>query len=129
MAVVATVSGNSRPQAALVGVAALDDGTLIFDTDRTARKVQNLRDNRRVAVVVGIDGEISVQLEGPAVISAGVERDRFGAQYNAQFPGSRALGPDYAVIVVRPDWVRVYDASTHPPHVAEAHWECAERDG
>ena len=121
-AVVATVSLDGWPEAALVGMAALDDGTLIFDTERTARKVDNLRGQRRVAVVVGTEGEISVQIEGPAVITDGVERTRFGAAYDAQFPGSRALEPDFAVIVVRPDWVRVYDSSVQPPHVTEAHW-------
>ena len=86
---------------------------------RAARKVRDLREQRRVA---GTEGEGSVQLEGPAVITAGTERARFGAAYDAQFPGSRALDPEFAVIAVRPDWIRVYAASVHPPHVTETRW-------
>lgn len=120
--VVATVAASGAPEAALVGIAALDDGTLIFDTTDDSRKVHNLRRDNRVAVVIGTTGDVSVQIEGVATIATGAARERHGAAYNAQFPGSRALDPGFAVIVVRPDWVRVYDASTHPAVVTEARW-------
>jgi general stress protein 26 len=120
--VVATASASGAPEAALVGIAALDDGALIFDTYADSRKAANLRHDDRVAVVVGTEGDVSVQIEGTATITVGEERERHGATYNAQFPGSRALDPDFAVVVVRPEWVRVYDASTRPPVVTEARW-------
>ena len=120
--VVATVSPAGAPEAALVGIAALDDGTLIFDAADDSRKIDNLRHDGRVAVVIGATGDVSVQLEGVATIATGPSREQHGATYNAQFPGSRALDPGFAVVVVHPDWVRVYDASTRPPVVTEARW-------
>ena len=121
-AVVATVAPSGGPEAALVGMAALDDGTLIFDASDDSRKVHNLRENARVAVVAGTEGDVTVQIEGAATIASGASRELHGAAYNEQFPGSRALDPGFAVVVVRPEWVRVYDASVRPAFVSEARW-------
>ena len=120
--VVATVSPQGHPQAALVGLAALDDGTLIFNSELAARKIRNLATTGRVAVVVGVSGDLSVQLEGPATITGEDERERHGVEYDRQLPGSRALQPDFALVVVRPSWIRVYDTSAASAAVAEAHW-------
>ncbi|MDQ7877062.1 pyridoxamine 5'-phosphate oxidase family protein [Microbacterium sp. QXD-8] len=121
-AVVATVAPSGAPEAALVGIAALDDGTLIFDASDDSRKVHNLRENGRVAVVIGTEGDMTVQVEGVATITSGASREQHGAAYNEQFPGSRALDQGFAVVVVRPEWVRVYDASAQPAVVTEARW-------
>ena len=120
--VVATVSPDGSPEAALVGVAALEDGTLIFNTPDAARKVANLRANSRVAVVIGTAGDVSVQVEGDAFIVEDEERQYYGRAYDRRFPGSRALADGFLVIVVRPDWVRVYDAGQRPAVVREARW-------
>jgi general stress protein 26 len=120
--VVATVSPTGSPEAALVGLAALPDGTLIFNTADAARKVENLRERGRVAVVICVDGDVSVQLEGDAAIVEGTERLRYGHAYDRRFPGSRALADGFLVVVVRPDWVRVYDAGQRPAVVREAGW-------
>lgn len=120
--VVATVSPSGAPEAALVGIAALDDGTLVFDTLVGSRKAENLRHDHRIALVIGTDGSASAQVDGFGTIVHGTLREEYGGAYNAQFPGSRALDPDFAVVVVRPAWVRVYDASTSPAKVTEARW-------
>lgn len=119
----ATSGVDGRPEAALVGIAALDDGTLIFDSRADARKVGNIRRTPEVAVVVGLGHDVSIQIEGIASLSSGAERLTYGAAYNARFPGSRALDDDFAVLTIGVRWVRVYDASTHPARVAEAVWE------
>lgn len=121
-AVVATSSTDGAPEAALVGAAALDDGTLIFDAPAHTRKIANMRGHARVAVVVGLCGDVSIQLEGEARVTEGAERDRLGRLYNAQLPGSHALDAGFAVVAVRPDWVRVYDVSGESPRVAETTW-------
>ena len=120
--VVATVAPQGGPEAALVGLASLDDGTLVFNAARQARKIDNLATNDLVAIVVGVAGEVSVQLEGTAVIAREQERERYGDEYERQLPGSRARDPEFAVVVVRPSWVRVYDTSTRPATVLEARW-------
>lgn len=121
--VVATVSVESAPEAALVGLAALDDGTLVFDSPEKYRKIENLRTCDRVAVVVGTDGSVSAQIEGIAFVASDEgERERLGRAYIQQFPGSRALTDGFVVVGIRPSWVRVYDASVDPPRVTEATW-------
>ena len=121
-AVVATVTADAAPEAALVGLAALDDGTLIFDAPAHTRKIANLHGHARVAVVVGLCGDVSLQLEGAATLTEGDERQRLGAAYDAQLPGSHALDAGFAVVAVHPDWVRVYDVSSGGADVAEARW-------
>lgn len=123
--VVATVTPECGPQAALVDLCALDDGTLVFNSRVEARKVHNIAGKGRVAVVVGVVGEVSVQLEGTATVTSDEERERYGREYTLQFPGSRALDRDFAVVVVRPRWVRVYDTGAAPASVSEAAWSVA----
>lgn len=117
--VVATVDEHGHPEAAFVGLAALDDGTLVLDAPDDARKVRNIGEGADVAVVV-TEGDVSLQLEGRARCATGEERAARGADYERQFPGSRALVPGFVVIVIDVRWVRVYDASQTPAVVAEA---------
>lgn len=126
--VVATVSAAGHPEAALVGLTALDDGTLIFDSHQSFRKVANLQAASTVAVVVGLDGQVSVQVEGTARIAvAPDERRALAGAYLDQFPGAQVMHEEFVVIAVRPKWVRVYDASSDPATVVEARWAEEER--
>ena len=120
--VVSTVTPEGWPEAAFVGLAAMDDGKLIFNAVPWARKLDNLRANARVAVVVGTTGPLSLQFEGTAVITEGAEAERFSAEFERLKPGTSARYAGYSVVVMRPDWVRVYDVSHKPPLVVEARW-------
>jgi len=120
--VIATVDALGHPEAALIVIAALDDGTLIFDSPTDSRKVPNLAGNADVAIVIGTTGDVSLQLEGSAWTASGAERVTYGEAYNAQFPGSRALQDDFSVVAVDVAWLRLYDASSTPGTVREARW-------
>lgn len=120
--IVATVSPDGEPEAALVGITALDDGTLLFNVVPWARKLANLKSSGRVAVVVGTAGAVSIQFEGRAEVTSGDAAERFAADFERLMPGSRARYEGYEVVVVRPDWLRVYDVSHRPPLVVEARW-------
>ena len=119
---VATVDVGGRPEAALVGLAARDDGTVIFDARADSRKVENIENGSDVAVVIGLNGDVSIQIEGTASIAVGSDRSEYGAVYASQFPDSRALDDDFAIVTIRVAWVRVYDARRHPELVEEAEW-------
>lgn len=121
-AIVATVTPGGAPEAALVGIAALDDGTLIFNVVPWARKLVNLAGSERVAVVVGAVGAVSVQFEGSAFVTAGDEAEHYATEFERLMPGCRTRYEGYEVVVVRPDWLRVYDVSHRPPLVVEASW-------
>ncbi len=120
--IVATVTPDGEPEAALVGITALDDGTLIFNVVPWARKLANIEANGRAAVVVGTTARVSVQFEGAATITEGDEAEHFAAEFERLMPGSKSRYEGYEVVVVRPEWLRVYDVSHRPPLVVEAAW-------
>ena len=122
MGVVATADADGNPEAALVDLAATDAGEVIFDTPITARKVVNIAVNPRVALVVGWNDGVSVQLEGRADTLTGEERAKYGRIYTERFPGSRALRAEFAVVRVIPRWLRYYDARPGSFRVAEGNW-------
>ena len=64
LAVVATYGPDGAPEAALVDVAAIDAGEIVFDTSSRSRKYRNIQASPRVALVVGWDDEVSVQWKG-----------------------------------------------------------------
>jgi Pyridoxamine 5''-phosphate oxidase. len=112
LAVVATAGPDGAPQAALVGVAATDEGELVFDTSRASRKVANLIRNARVALVIGgWQDEVTLQCEGVADILDGDELLRCRPFYFDQYPDGleRAKHPDIVYVRARPQWVRCAD--------------------
>lgn len=120
-AVVASVRGGEKPQAAVVGVAVTDDLELVFDTLGSSRKALNLRANPRVAMVLGWDEGQTVQLEGLADEPESDERARLTEVYLRRFPDGheRAALPDIAYFRVRPDWVRYSDFRSTPATIVE----------
>ena len=64
-----------------------------------------------VAVVIGWDDEVTVQLEGTADILCGSDRVRGLAAYFQQYPDGRqrAESPDTGHIRVTPGWLRYSD--------------------
>ena len=111
LAVVSTVSLQGEPQAAVVGVAFTDQLEVIFDTLDASRKCANLRRDPRIAIVVGWDEEITVQLEGIADEPIGAERDRILAAYFIPYPDGRdrLSWPGITHFRVHLDWARYSD--------------------
>jgi len=102
LCVQASVAAEGGPQAAVVGYAVSDQLELIFDTLASTRKARNLRRDARVAIVVGWDGEQTLQLEGLA---------RVKQLYLAAFPDGveRQSWPGICYLRVRPHWARFSD--------------------
>lgn len=122
LVVVSTVTPEGLPEAALVDIAADDEGTFFFTAHHVARKLDNLRATPKAAMVIGTKGDVSLQLEGPAYVAEGEEKAHLVAAFMAHYPNSVAERPDFDMVVIRPAWVRLYDASTKPPTVVEASW-------
>lgn len=74
LGVVATANAEGQPQAALVELAVTRDGEVVFDTKADARKVANIARNPRIALVIGWDDGVSVQVEGYAEVLSGADR-------------------------------------------------------
>jgi hypothetical protein len=124
LAVQATSSPESAPQAAVVGFAVTDAFELVFDTLATTRKATNLRRNHRMAFVIGgLDAgdECTVQYEGVADEPGGAELERLKSIYYISFPDgpNRANWPGLIYVRVRPTWIRFSNYNDDPPEIVE----------
>ena len=93
LAVQSSVSSADAAQAAVVGIAVSDRFEVFFDTRDRSRKVDNLRRNPKIALVIGgatVGDERSVQYEGVADEPSGAELRRLKDLYFASFPDGRA---------------------------------------
>jgi uncharacterized protein YhbP (UPF0306 family) len=124
LAVQASVSANESPQAAVVGYAVTDKFEIVFDTLDSTRKAQNLRQNPKVALVIGglNEGEErTVQYEGVADEPSGEELERLKKVYYEAYPDgpSRLNWPGLIYVRVKPTWIRYSDFSVDPPEIVE----------
>lgn len=121
LAVQASVAVGRAPQAAVIGFAVSDACEIVFDTLTTTRKYANLRSDPRVALVIGWDHEMTVQLEGVVDFPTGAELTRVREVYFAVFPDGRdrLAWPGITHARVRPTWVRFSDFTKAPHLVVE----------
>lgn len=124
LAVQASTAVGGSPQAAVVGVAVTDSFELVFDTLASTRKAQNLRQNPKIAFVIGgleEGNERTVQYEGIADEPSGAELERLQRAYYAVFPDgpSRTSWPGLIYVRVRPIWLRFSDYNVDPPEIVE----------
>jgi general stress protein 26 len=111
LCVQASVTVDGAPQAAVVGYAVSDDLEIVFDTLTTTRKLQNLRQDARIALVIGWDEEQTVQIEGLADEPSGAELDRLKKIYFAAYPDGveREKWKNITYVRVTPKWARYSD--------------------
>jgi general stress protein 26 len=111
LGVLATVGQDGTPEAALMGVVATPELELIFDTVKSSRKYPNLKNNPRVAFVIGCSAEVTVQYEGIAEELAGESLAKYKKIYFAKFTDGplRESWPGITYFVARPKWVRYCD--------------------
>ena len=120
LAVVSTVHDSGAPEAALVGFALTRQNEIVFDTLSTNRKAVNLVRRPAVALVVGWDDNVSIQIEGEARRPVGDDLASAKAAYFSEWPDGREREhwPEIAYFVVRPTWIR-YSCYAGVPDVAE----------
>jgi uncharacterized protein YhbP (UPF0306 family) len=122
-AVEASVSPSGAPQAAVVGIVITERFEIFFDTIDSTRKARNLRENSRVAFVIGgMDGtEKTVQYEGRADEPEGAELERLTQRYFSRFPDGpgRRIWPGLIYLRATPTWIRYSDFSVNPPQIEE----------
>ena len=119
-AVVSTVHDTGAPESALVGFACTQQNEIVFDTLSTSRKAINILRRPAVALVVGWEDDISVQIEGDARQPVGDDLANAKAAYFREWPDGRDREnwPDIAYFVVRPRWIR-YSCYAGAPVVEE----------
>jgi Pyridoxamine 5'-phosphate oxidase len=124
LAVQASVSSANGPQAAVVGCAVTDQFEIVFDTLESTRKARNLRQNNRLALVIGglaPGDERTVQYEGVADEPSGAELERLKNAYYAVYPDgpTRLTWAGLIYVRVRPTWIRYSDYNANPAEIVE----------
>jgi pyridoxine/pyridoxamine 5'-phosphate oxidase len=121
LAVLGSISGEGMPQSALVGIAVTDELEIVFDTLNSTRKYRNLTVNANASLVIGWEGEKTVQFEGEASLPQSAELERYKKVYFAKWPDgpSRQNWPGLVYFVVRPRWIRFSDFDQRPPLIVE----------
>ena len=135
LAVIATASPSGSPAAALIGIALAgraQDIHVIFDTLTTTRKYARLKANPRVALVIGLGEETTLQLDGEAEELAGEALAEAKAAYFRKWPDgrereawpnrrTRESWPNITYFKLRPRWIRHSDFGRQPPKIVELH--------
>jgi general stress protein 26 len=121
LAVLASVSSSSGPQATLMGIAVTAELEVVFDTLKTSRKYQNLTLNPRVAFVIGWENETTVQYEGQAEELHGPELQLYKEVYFRKWPDGREREnwPNICYFRVRPTWIRYSDFNKNTYRIIE----------
>src|SRR5215813_3719683 len=124
LAVQVSVAPSGAPQAAVMGIVVTDDFQIFFDTLDRSRKVQNLRQNPRIAFVIGgltKGDERTVQYEGLADEPKGAELERLKELYFKRFPDGRERQswPGLVYLRAKPTWIRYSDFNQSPPQIVE----------
>jgi len=121
LAVIATVSPENRPEAAIVGIAISESLEIIFDTLKTSRKYLNILQNNHVAFVIGWDNETTLQYEGEAVELTGPDAVKYKEIYFAVFDDGKERAETWSGIVhfkITPAWIR-YSNYNEPLNIEE----------
>ena len=118
--VITTVNEKANPQAAFVGFAQNRDLEIVFGTDMTTRKAENLSRNPNVALVV--NGEnYNVQYEGKAALLKGVELEKKKKKKKKKVPGLKKYSQltNQIYFKITPIWIRFIDHTFSPGKVSE----------
>lgn len=121
LAVVATSNKEGNPQAAVVEFAEYDNLTIIIDTLTHSRKYKNLQLNKHVAIVIGWDEDITVQIDAQATELSNKELEEAKEIYFKKNAKARKWenNPDIAYFALKPKWLRYSDVSKEPWFIEE----------
>ena len=119
--VLATATPDGLPEAAVIEFAETDNFELIFDTFTTYRKYKNLKNNSRVAFVIGWDENVTVQYEGVAEELAGDELKRYKKIYFKKNPDAQKWErfKETTWFRITPKWIRYRDGNASPMAIHE----------
>ena len=116
LAVLATIGPDQVPEAAVMEFGQTENLELIFDTLNTTRKYANLKQNPKIAFVIGWEEGTTVQYEGVAKELEGVELATYKKIMFAKNPAFAKWEnlPGMTYFKVTPKWIR-YSALNQSP--------------
>jgi pyridoxine/pyridoxamine 5'-phosphate oxidase len=116
LGVLATVTGDALPEAAVVGIAVTNNLEIICSTYDESRKHQNILKNPDVALVIGWEHGKTVQYEGVATVLSKEESQEHFRTTFANVPTiAKHLTQNFEVMYkITPKWIRYSDFSRDP---------------
>lgn len=107
-AVISTCGSSMQPESALISFGETENLELIFRTFKTTRKYKNLKENNKVAFIIGWDEEaITVQYEGIAEELREPELEKHASLYYKKIPSASVFRVrDQSYWKVKPTWIR-----------------------
>jgi general stress protein 26 len=116
LAVISTQSADSKPQSAVIGFGQTKNLEIIFGTDSSSRKYNNILNNPAVSLVIGWDDNKTVQLEGNAQELSENDLELIRQNYWNKSPDAESYhkNPGQRYFVVKPMWVRYTDLDKEP---------------
>jgi uncharacterized pyridoxamine 5'-phosphate oxidase family protein len=121
LAVISTIHEDGRPESAVIGFGQTPDLRIIFGTDNTSRKYQNLSRDDRVAFTIGGPNAETVQYEGTAREMTTDELELVDEYYLKKTPESAKFrdSPTNRYFIVTPSWLRYTDLKLNPWNIQE----------
>jgi pyridoxine/pyridoxamine 5'-phosphate oxidase len=121
LTVVSTVSDDAVPESAVVEFGVYGNLNVVIDTLTTSRKYKNLQTNTEVALVIGWDKDITVQVNASAHLLDGDELTDAKQSYFAKNPRAKKWDgrDDIVYFGFKPKWIRYSDVSQSPWQIEE----------
>lgn len=119
--VIATASLDGKPEAAVVEFGETEKLELIIDMFAASRKCANMKQNPRVAFVIGWDEKITVQYEGVATELTGEDLAECKKIYFVKSPRAARWEnrPGNTYFKITPTWIRYSDLGKDPWEIHE----------
>ncbi|TSE03399.1 pyridoxamine 5'-phosphate oxidase family protein [Mesorhizobium intechi] len=112
---ISTVHPDGSPEAAIIQVTLGDDLNIVFDSFPGSRKLTNITRDGRVAVVIGWDENVTVQIEGLARPAEAHELRRLQDVHVANCPlEAEFLKQGAKLFTISPQWIRYSDFRGEP---------------
>lgn len=123
LCVLSTVSTDNKPESAVVGFCACDDGRIIVSTDSTTRKWINAKKNPHVSLVVGWELDHAFfQVDGVVELIAPGHKEYHKTDhiFFEAMPMAKAFKNEKTgFMIITPTWFRKCDYSVQPPEKIE----------
>lgn len=119
LGVLSTLGKGGQPQSALIGYAECEDLSLIFGTDISSRKYENIIVNNAISFVTGLSGDITIQIDGKTFpIDKNSNWVEIHGRKHKSFEKYKYIETNLYFRIV-PTWIRYSDFSTTPPTILE----------
>jgi PPOX class probable F420-dependent enzyme len=100
-AVLGTRGPDDAPRATPATIAVTDDAEIIFETSTSSAEYRHIQADPLVALLIGDEGDVTVQAEGTADVLTGPDRDRCLRAYFQQYPAGRPRASNPGVTHLR----------------------------